>query len=84
MKPSSNRHFYFRMFKSLKPFFFSIYYGDILIPAVEREQDVFDFKIEELKKYRRRTKANIEDKNTTLTCTEKFYDGREMMRLKIN
>ena len=61
MKPNPKNIFDFRMFVALKPFFRRIYFGDILIPAVEREQDVFDLKIEELKKYRPRGKANIED-----------------------
>ena len=50
MKPYPKNHFDFRMFKALKPFFFSIFYGDVLIPSVERDQDVFDTILEKLKK----------------------------------
>ena len=49
MKPSPKKDFDFRMFMSLKPLFSTIYFGEMLIPAIEREQDVFDYKIGELK-----------------------------------
>ena len=67
------------MFKALKPFFFSICYGDVLIPTVERNQDVFDNILEKLKKIRPRTEDNISDKNKTLTNAQNFYDGREII-----
>ena len=38
------------MLLSLKPLFQRIYFEDILIPAAEREQDVFDTILEKLKK----------------------------------
>ena len=51
----------------------------MLIPAIEREQGIFDDKIEELKKYRPRTKDNTDIKNNLLTNAQNFYDGREMI-----
>ena len=63
----------------LKPLLPRIYFGDILIPAVEREQDVFDTILEKLTKYKPRTKANIEDEKHTLTSAENLYDEREMI-----
>ena len=62
----------------LKPFFSTIYFGEMLIPAIEREQDIFYYKIGELKKYRPRTENNTSDKNKVLTNAKNFYDGREM------
>ena len=76
MKASSKNHF--RMFMALKPFFFSIFYGDVLISPVERDQDVFDTILEKIKKYRPGTEANIKYKNDTLTSAQKSYDGRVM------
>ena len=40
MKPSPKNHFEFRTFMVLKPFFQRIYFRGVVIPAVEREQDV--------------------------------------------
>ena len=51
----------------------------MLIPAIEREQDIFDDKIEELKKYLPKTKDNIDTKYNLLTNALKFYDRREMI-----
>ena len=67
------------MYKYLKELFRTIYYGEMLIPATEREQGIFDDKIEELKKHRPRTKDNIDTKNNLLTNAQNFYDGREMI-----
>ena len=39
------------MFKILRPFFETIYYGYILIPATEREQMAFDEKLKAFKQY---------------------------------
>ena len=55
MKPSTKNGFVFGMFCPLKPFYNCIYFGDILIPAPQREQDVFDTILEKLKKYCPRT-----------------------------
>ena len=51
-----------------------IYFGDILIPAIEREQVVFDFVIRKLKEYRPRTKDNIEDKTNTLSSAQNLEE----------
>ena len=79
MKPSPKNHFDFRMFKSLKPSFFSIYYGDILIPTIERDQGVLEDIIEKLKKYKPRTEDNVIDKNNVLKNAKNIYDGREII-----
>ena len=79
MKPSPKNHFYFRMFESLKPSFFSIYYGDILIPTIERDQGVLEDIIEKLKKYKPRTEDNVIDKNNVLKNAQNIYDGREII-----
>ena len=77
MKPSPGNHFYFRIFMALKPLLQTIYFGEVLIPAIERDQDVFEGIIEKLDKYKSRTKANIEDKTNTLTSVQSFYDGEK-------
>ena len=79
MKPRTKYDFDFRMFLPLKPFFNSIYFGEVLIPAAEREQDVFEEILENLKKYEPRTEVNIKDKNDTLTSGQNLYDGREII-----
>ena len=79
MKPSTKNDFDFRMFLPLKLFFNSIYFGDVLIPAVEREQDVFEKILENFKKYKPKTDSNVDDKNKTLTSAQNLYDGREMI-----
>ena len=75
----NKKHYDFRMYKSLKELFRTIYYGEMLILAIEREQSVFDDKIEELKKYRPRTTDNTDTKNNLLNNARNFYDGREMI-----
>ena len=75
----NKKHYDFRMYKSLKVLFRTIYYGEMLIPAIERERAVFDDKMEELKKYRPRTKDNTDTKNNLLTNADNFYDGREII-----
>ena len=72
-------HYDFRMFKSLKELFNSIYFGEILIPAVERAQDVFDDRIEELKKHRPKSEKYVNERSNLLTNAQNFYDGREMI-----
>ena len=41
MKPSPKNRFDFRMFMALKPLLQTIYFGEVLIPAIERDQGVF-------------------------------------------
>ena len=76
MKPSPKYDFDFRMFLPLKPFFQRIYFGNILIPAVEREQDGFDAIAKNLEKVKPRTENNINDKDNVLKNAQKIYDGR--------
>ena len=38
----------------------------MLIPTIEREQDVFNEKLKEFKKYKSRTEININEKNDVL------------------
>ena len=45
MKPNPKKGLDFRMFMTLKPLLSTIYFGEMLIPAIEREQDIFDYKI---------------------------------------
>ena len=59
--------------------FKQIYYGKILIPVAEREQDEFYYKLEKLKKYDPKTEENIGKKESFLNNTQKIYDGREMV-----
>ena len=63
----------------LKPLFKIIYFGEVLIAAIEKDQGMFEGIIEKLKKYRLRAEDNIDDKKNTLTSAQKFYDGREMI-----
>ena len=79
MKPSPKNCFDFRMFMSLKPFFQTNYFGEVLTSPIERDQDVFGDMIEKLKKYKPRTKDNIKDKNNVLKNAQNLYDGREMI-----
>ena len=56
-----------------------IYYEEILIPAIEREPDIFDYKITELKKYRPRNTDKIDERKNLLINAQNFYDGRKMI-----
>ena len=76
MHGGNKKHYDFRKSKSLKELFKSICYREILIPAIEREQN-FDYKITELKKYRPRTTDNIESKDKLLINAQIFYDGEK-------
>ena len=69
----------FRKFRSLKELLKSIYYGEILIPAIERKQDAFDHKITELKKYRARKTDKIDERKNLLINAQNFYDGIKMI-----
>ena len=48
----NNKDYDFTNFSSLRELFRAIYYGEILIPAAEREQDDFDDVLEKLKDYK--------------------------------
>ena len=69
----------FTSFSSLGDLLKQIYYGKILIPAVEREQDEFDYFLDNLKKYNPRDQNNINEKAVFLNNIENFYDGRKMV-----
>ena len=57
-----------------------MYYGEILIPAAEREQDDFDEMYELLKKYKpRKDSKHNKLKEDLLINAKKFYEGREMI-----
>ena len=47
----NNVDYDFTKFSSLREFSRAIYYGDVMIPAAEREQDEFDHLLSILKKY---------------------------------
>ena len=79
MKSSPKTIFDFRMFLPLKPFFDRIYFGEVLIPATEGEQIVFDEILKRLKKYAPRAENNVDDKNNVLKNAQNLYDGREMI-----
>ena len=51
-KVGNKKDYDFTNFSSLRELFRAIYYGEILIPVVEREQDNFDDMIEILKAYK--------------------------------
>ena len=54
LKGVNNADYDFTNFSSLREFFRTIYYGEILIPGAEREQSNFDDIIKILKAYRPR------------------------------
>ena len=64
----------FTNFSPLIDLFRAIYYGEILIPAAEREQYDFDNMFELLKNYEPR-----KDKGDLLIKAQNFYDGRKMI-----
>ena len=79
MKPSPKNRFDFRMFMALKPLFQTIYFGEVLMQAIERDQGVFESIIEKLKEWKPRTEDNISDKNNVLKNAQNLYGGRKMI-----
>ena len=79
MKTSSKNEYDFGMFSPLKRFFKTIYYENMLITAVQREQIAFDEKLQKFKKYRPRTDANVSAKANILKNAENLYEEREMI-----
>ena len=70
----------FTNFSSLIEPFRVIYYGEILIPAVEREQDNFYGMIEILKVYRPKKDSKYNGlKQDLIINAQNFYDGRDMI-----
>ena len=78
-KGGNNNDYDFSNFRPLRERFRAIYYGDILIPGAEREQDDFDDMLDELKKYNPRNSEYRNGKENLLINAKKIYDGREMI-----
>ena len=68
----------FTNFSLLRELFKAIYYGEILMPDVEREQDNFDDMIKILKDYKP-IKPDNKKMKSLLINSQNFYDGREMI-----
>ena len=76
----NNKDYDFTNFSSLRELFRAIYYGEILIPAAEREQDDFDDRFELLKNYKpRKNSKYYKLKDDLLINAQNFYDGRKMI-----
>ena len=76
----NNKDHDFTNFSSLRELFIIIYYGEILIPGAEREQNNFDDIIRILKAYRPRNNSKYYKlKQDLLINAQNFYDGREMI-----
>ena len=76
---SNNKDYDFTNFSSFRELFRTIYYGEILIPGGEREQNNFDDIIKILKSYRpRKDSKYCKLKQDLLINAKKFYDGKEM------
>ena len=78
-KGCNNNEYDFTIFSSLGELLKQIYYGKLLIPAVEREQDEFYYLLDDLKKYNPRDEKHISAKDKFLKNIQNFYDGREMI-----
>ena len=79
LKGGNNVDYDFSNFSPLREVFRKIYYGEVLIPAVEGEQDIFKDMIKMLKNYRPRTIDNKKKKDALVINAQNFYDGREMI-----
>ena len=76
----NNKDYDFTNFSSLRELFRETYYGEILIWAVEREQDNFDDMIEILKVYKPKKDFQYYGRKQDLVINvQDFYDGREMI-----
>ena len=69
----------FTNFSYLRELFRAIYYGEILISAVKREQDNFDDMIKILKDYKPKKNDNKKKKGDLVVNAQNFYDGSEMI-----
>ena len=79
-KGGSNVDYDFSNFISLRELFRVIYYGEIIIPAVEREQGEFDYSLRALKEYNPRKVSKYKKlKDDLVINAQNFYDGREMV-----
>ena len=79
MKPTPKQEHSFIEFKPMVSLFRTTYYGDMRIPAIERSQNIFERKIERLKKYTPGTEINIDDKDKVLKNAENLYEGRKII-----
>ena len=76
----NNKDYDFTNFSSLRELFRAIYYGEMLIPVAEREQDDFDNRFELLKDYKpKKDSKYYKLKDNHLINTKKIYDGRKMI-----
>ena len=85
-KGGNNVDYDFSSFRPLRELFRVIYYGEILIPATEREQDEIDDMLEELQIYKpTKDSKHKQRKDDLFINPQNFYDGREilLMHLKI-
>ena len=76
-KPSfrggNNRDYDFTNSSSLRERFITIYYGEILIPGAEREQDEFDAVVDILKKYKPRKYSKYYKLKQNLLINDKTF-----------
>ena len=70
----------FSNFRPLRELFRVIYYGDVIIPGAEREQNEFDDMLEIIKPYRPKKDSKYKKiKDDLVINAQKFYDRREMI-----
>ena len=76
----NNKDYNFTNFSVLREIFRAIYYGEILIPAVDREQDNFHDMNKILKAYRPRKDSKYYGlKQDLVINAQNFYNGREII-----
>ena len=76
----NNKDYDFINLSSLRELFRKIYYGEILIPGAEREQNNFDHTIRILKAYKpRKDYKYYKLKQDLLINAQNLYDGRDMI-----
>ena len=80
LKGGNNVEYDFTNFSSLRAPFKAIYYGEILIPGADREQDDFDKWYELLKIYKTKKDSKYNKlKDDLLINAQDFNDGRKMI-----
>ena len=76
----NGKDYHSNSFSFLRELFRTIYYGEILIPGAEREQNNFDYVIKILNIYKlRKDSKYYKFKQDLLINAHNFYDGREMI-----
>ena len=78
-KARNNLEYGFTKFSSLGELFKKIYYGEILIPAAERQQDEFGYLLCDLNAYNLRDEEHVSEKAPFLGSMENFYNKIEMV-----